>query len=146
MPERFDLTYVGEDNKEHAPIMLHRVIYGSLERFLGVLLEHTNGHLPLWLSPIQIRIVNFTDRNNNSCENLKKELENLGFRVDIDLTSEPISGKIKQAEMEKIPYTITVGDREEKENTLAVRHKSKVISMKKSDFLKQIEKEINDKE
>ena len=114
MPERFNLTYMGENNKEHRPIMLHRVIYGSLERFIGVLLEHTNGRLPLWLSPIQARIINFTDRNNKSCEKLKKEIEEKGFRVDIDLKSEPISGKIKQAEMEKIPYIVTIGDREEK--------------------------------
>jgi len=141
MPERFNLTYMGENNKEHRPIMLHRVIYGSLERFIGVLLEHTNGRLPLWLSPIQARIINFTDRNNKSCEKLKKEIEEKGFRVDIDLKSEPISGKIKQAEMEKIPYIVTIGDREEKSETLAVRHKEKVTSIKREEFIKKILKE-----
>ena len=137
MPERFDLNYVDEKNQHKRPIMLHRVIYGSIERFIGVLLENTNGHLPLWLAPKQVRIINFTDRNNKSCEKLAKELEEKGFRVDIDLKSEPISGKIKQAEMEKIPYIITIGDREEKESTLAVRKLVKVTSMKKDNLIKQ---------
>ncbi len=118
--------------------MLHRVIYGSLERFIGILLEHTNGHLPLWLAPKQIRIINFTDKNNKSCENLKQELEDKGFRVDTDLRSEPIGGKIKQAEIEKIPYIITIGDREEKNNTLAVRHNSKVKNINTEEFVKSI--------
>jgi len=145
MPERFDLTYTDKDNKEKHPIMLHRVIYGSLERFIGILLEHANGHLPLWLSPIQTRVINFTDRNNNACEKLNKELKDLGFRTDLDLTSEPISGKVKQAEMEKIPYIITIGDREEKAGTLAVRYRGKVSSMSRQDFLEQIKKEVEEK-
>jgi len=141
MPERFELVYTSEDNKEKRPVMLHRVVYGSLERFIGILLEHYNGRLPFWLAPKQIRIVNFTDRNNKACEQLKNELFDLGFRVDIDLKSEPISGKIKQAEMEKIPYIITIGDKEEKEKTLAVRSKGKVNSIKRDEFIKQIIKE-----
>lgn len=145
MPERFDLTYTDKDNSEKRPIMLHRVIYGSLERFIGVLLEHFNGRLPLWLAPNQIRIVNFTDRNNKTCEKLLKELLELGLRTDIDLSSEPISGKIKQAEVEKIPYIITIGDKEEKSKTLAVRHSGKVRSEKKDDFIKKILKEIEKK-
>ena len=145
MPERFDLTYTDENNKPQRPIMLHRTVYGSLERFLGVLLEHTNGRLPLWLAPKQIRVVNFTDKNNKACEKLVQELNELGFRVDIDLKSEPIGGKIKQAEMEKIPYIITLGDREEKKGTLAVRHNGKVLSVKRNDFIKQIEKEVKEK-
>ncbi|MDD5193619.1 MAG: threonine--tRNA ligase [Candidatus Nanoarchaeia archaeon] len=145
MPERFDLTYMDENNKEQRPIMLHRVIYGSLERFIGILLEHTNGRLPLWLSPIQARIINFTDRNNKACEKLKIELEEKGFRVDMDLKSEPINGKIKQAEIEKIPYIITIGDREEKSDTLAVRHKEKVTPIKRDEFLKRILKERDER-
>jgi len=94
---------------------------------------------------VQVRVVNFTDRNNKACEKLKNELEEKGFRVDIDLASEPISGKIKQAEVEKIPYIVTMGDREEKENTLAVRHKGKVVSMKKSEFIEKIEKEVEER-
>lgn len=141
MPERFDLSYIGEDGKEHKPIMLHRVIYGSLERFLGILLESTNGRLPLWLAPKQVRIINFTDKNTKSCDKLKEELDGLGFRVDSDLKSEPINGKIKQAEIMKIPYIITIGDKEEKSGTLAVRKNNKVQTIKKSEFIKIITEE-----
>ena len=145
MPERFDLTYTDENNKQERPVMIHRVVYGSVERFMGVYLEHTNGKLPLWISPKQIRIVNFTDKNNKACEKLCEELNELGLRVDTDIKSEPISGKIKQAEMEKIPYIIVIGDKEEKSGNLAVRKDNKVTQIKKEDFIKQIEKEIKDK-
>jgi len=142
MPERFDLTYKDKNNKLQRPIMLHRVAYGSLERFIGILLEHTNGRLPLWLAPKQVRIINFTDRNNEAVEELKIELQKKGFRVDIDINQEPLSGKIKQAEIEKIPLIITIGDREEKNNTLAVRRNQKVQTINKDDFIQQIEKEV----
>jgi len=145
MPERFDLTYTDENNQQKRPIMLHRVIYGSLERFIGVLLENCNGKLPIWLSPIQIRVINFTDKNNKACEKLEHELKEHGFRVDIDLKSEPINGKIKQAEMEKIPYIVTIGNKEEESGNLAVRHNNKITQIKKDDFIKQIQKEIKEK-
>jgi len=145
MPERFDLIYTDENNKQKRPVMLHNAIYGSIERFTGILLEHTNGKLPLWLAPKQIRIVNFTDKNNKACEKLEKQLKELGFRVDSDLKSEPINGKIKQAEMEKIPYIITIGNKEEESGNLAVRSNNKVTQIKKDDFIKQIEKEVKEK-
>ena len=145
MPERFDITYTDKDNKDKRPVMLHRTIYGSLERFLGILLEHYEGHLPTWLAPIQVRVINFTDRNNKACEKLQGELQQQNIRADLDLSSEPLNGKIKQAEIEKIPYIITIGDREEKNNTLAVRNKSKVTQIKIEDFYKQIKEEIEEK-
>jgi threonyl-tRNA synthetase len=145
MPERFDLNYTDEKNEQKRPVMLHRVIYGSLERFIGILLEHTKGHLPLWLAPIQVRIINFTDRNNVACETLLEELNELNIRADIDLKTEPLQGKIKQAEMEKIPYIIVMGDKEEKEKTLAVRKSGKVSPIKRDDFIKSIIKEIEEK-
>ncbi len=145
MPERFDLDYKDKNNKSQRPIMIHRAIYGSLERFIGILLEHTKGHLPLWLSPIQVRIINFTDRNNKTCEKLKQELHEQGFRVDIDLKTEPLGGKIKQAEMEKIPYIIVIGDKEEKSKSVAVRNKGNVKTIKTKSFLKQIVKEVEGK-
>ena len=145
MPERFDLTYITDTNEEKRPIILHRVIYGSIERFIGILLEHTNGHLPLWLAPIQVRIINFTDRNNKACENFLSELIKKDIRVDVDLTSEPLQGKIKQAEIEKIPYIIVIGDKEEKSGDLAVRKKEKVSSIKKDKFIKKILREIAEK-
>lgn len=146
LPKRFELEYTGENNKIYMPIVLHRVIYGSLERFIGILLEHTNGHLPLWLAPIQVRVINFTDRNNKSCEALVKKLKELNIRVCLELSSEPLQGKIKQAEIEKIPYIVVIGDREEKEGTLAVRRKGKIISMKEKDFVEKIKKGIENKE
>ncbi|MGV8152223.1 MAG: threonine--tRNA ligase [Candidatus Nanoarchaeia archaeon] len=145
MPERFDLEYMGEDNKTHRPVMLHRTVYGSLERFLGVLLEHTNGNLPTWLAPVQVRVINFTDKNNNACEELKKQLQELDIRVDIDLKSEPINGKIKQAEIEKIPYIIVIGDKEENSGMLAVRRQGKVTQIKREDFLEKIKKEVKER-
>ena len=146
MPERFELTYIDKDNKMKQPVMIHRTIFGSLERFIGILLEHTKGHLPIWLAPIQVRVINFTDRNNKACEKLHQELQQQNIRTDLDLTQEPLGGKIKQAEMEKIPYIITIGDREEESNTLAVRSKGKIISMKKEEFQRQIKEEIEGKE
>ena len=145
MPERFNLTYIDKDNKNKRPIMLHRVIYGSLERFIGVLLEHTNGHLPLWLAPIQARVINFTDKNNKSCEQLLTKLKHQGIRADIDLNQEPLGGKIKQAEIEKIPLIVVIGDKEEKAKTVAVRKSGKVTQVKEDEFLKNIVKEIKDK-
>jgi len=145
MPERFDLNYKDKDNKAKRPIMLHRVIYGSLERFIGILLEHTKGHLPLWLAPKQVRIINFTDRNNSSCKTLSSNLNEQNIRVDLDLSTEPLQGKIKQAEIEKIPYIIVIGDKEEKSNTLAVRQNGKITSINQNEFLDKIKKEIEDK-
>ncbi len=145
MPERFDLIYTDKDNKLKRPIMLHRVIYGSLERFIGILLEHTNGHLPLWISPIQVRVINFTDKNNKSCKELLKKLKEEKIRADIDLNQEPIGGKIKQAEIEKIPYIVVIGDKEEKTGTIAVRKKGKISEIKEEEFIKNIIQEIENK-
>lgn len=146
LPERFGITYTDKDNKQKTPYMLHRVIYGSLERFIGILLEHYKGHLPLWLAPVQARVINFTDKNNQSCEVLVEKLKEQNIRADIDLGSEPLQGKIKQAEMEKIPLIIVIGDKEEKAGTLAVRRKGKITQVKQSEFFDQIKKEIEDKE
>ncbi|MEN9625877.1 MAG: Threonyl-tRNA synthetase [archaeon] len=145
MPERFDLAYIDNENKEQRPIIIHRVIYGSLERFIGIVLEHTNGHLPLWLAPMQVRVINFTDRNNKACEKLVEELKKHTIRVSQDLSSEPLQGKIKQAEVEKIPYIVVIGDKEEQSGNLAVRHRSKISSVKKDEFIEKILKEITEK-
>ena len=145
MPERFDLTYKDKKNKLQRPIMIHRAIYGSLERFIGILLEHTRGKLPTWLAPIQARVINFTDKNNKACKKLHEDLKKAGFRVDIDLASEPLGGKIKQAEIEKIPYILVIGDKEEKTKNVAVRHQGKVKKQKIKVFIKKLEKEVEDK-
>ena len=146
MPERFDLTYKDNKDKNKRPIILHRVIYGAIERFIGILLEHTNGHLPLWLAPKQVRVINFTNRNDKACKALDIELNKKGIRADLDLGSEPLSGKIKKAEMEKIPLIVVIGDREEKSGDLAVRRNGKIKNINKDEFLEMVEKEIDKRE
>lgn len=146
LPDRFELEFTDKDNKQKRPIMLHRVIYGSLERFIGILLEHTNGALPLWLSPRQVRIVSFTDRNNKAVEALesalKKEIPNL--RVDIDTRSDTVQSKIRDAELLKINYVIVIGDKEEKSKTLAIRSRGSKpkFNVKKDSFISDLKKEL----
>ena len=146
MPERFQLSYTDKNNKSRPPIIIHRVIYGSIERFIGILLEHTRGKLPLWLSPVQVRIINFTDKNNKACESLLNKLKELNIRADIDLNSEPLQGKIKQAEVEKVPYIVVIGNREEKSGDLAVRKNGKVTQINKDEFIGMVGKEIDRRE
>lgn len=145
LPERYDMTYIDENSKQKRPMVIHRSSVGCIERTMAYLLEKTQGNLPTWLAPVQVRVINFTDKNNKACQKLHEELKEKGVRVDIDLKSEPLNGKIKQGEMEKIPYLIVIGDKEEKANSLAVRHKGKVQTINKNTFIKQIEKEIAEK-
>lgn len=124
LPQAFDLNYVGEDNKEHRPVMLHRAVLGSLERFFGVYLEHTGGHLPTWMSPVQVTILNVTDRVNEYCENILKELHKMGIRAEFDRRSEKLNYKIREAQMMKIPFMLIVGDKEAENNQVSVRLRS----------------------
>jgi threonyl-tRNA synthetase len=143
MPERFDLSYVDENNKKHRPVMIHRTIYGSLERFIGILLEHTNGNLPTWLSPIQARVISFTSKNNNACKRILKQIQEQGIRADGDFDSIRVNKKVRNAELMKIPYIIVIGNKEEKNKTLAVRkrHKKPKFGVKFDSFIKQIKEE-----
>jgi len=144
MPERFELEYMDKDNKMKRPVMLHRTIYGSLERFIGVLLEHLNGNLPVWLSPVQARVLSFTDRNVKAAEKALELLKEAGVRADIDITSSTVNEKVRNAELMKIPYIIVVGDKEEENNTLAVRTRGKKpqFGVKPDAFLAELKKEI----
>ncbi|MDO8516571.1 MAG: threonine--tRNA ligase [Nanoarchaeota archaeon] len=148
MPGRFELEYIGEDNQKHQPIMLHNVIYGSLERFIGILLEHTNGNLPVWLSPIQVRVLSFTDRNNKACEKLVEKLKQEGIRVDIDLESTTVNDKVRNAELLKIPYIIVLGDKEEQNKTLALRQRGEKLKfgVKEEEFIQDLKEKINNRE
>jgi len=149
LPDRFELEYTDKGNERKRPLMLHRVIYGSIERFLGILLEHTNGRLPAWLAPIQARVISFTDRNEKHAkkiiEKLGKEIPNL--RMDADFRNTPVSGKVKDAELMRIPHIIVLGDKEEKSNTLAIREKgsNKIQTMKVDDFIKKLKTEIEER-
>ena len=146
MPERFGLEYTDKDNKKKQPIMLHRVVFGSLERFIGILIEHLNGRFPTWLAPMQVRVLSFTDRNEKYARDVVQKLgeaiENL--RIDADFSQRTIQSKVKDAEVMRVPYIIVVGDREEKEKTIAVRSKGdkKIESMNVEDFVDKIRKEI----
>lgn len=121
LPERFQLTYVGEDGKEHRPYMLHRATFGSVERFLGVWLEHIQGVIPVWLAPIQALVIPITDRNNIYAQNVLEKLKENGLRAEIDNKSETLQAKIRDAQMQKVPYMLVIGDKEEKEETISVR-------------------------
>jgi len=120
-PERFDVTYVGEDGKEHRPIMIHRALMGSLERFFGVLIEHYAGAFPVWLAPVQARVCTIADRHIEFGQNVLKELKSAGLRADADFRSDKINAKIRNAQLEKIPYMLVICDREVETKTVAIR-------------------------
>ena len=147
MPERFDIEYIDSDNKRKRPVMIHRAILGSVERFIGILLEHTNGRLPTWLAPIQVRVLNFTDRNTKAVEKFTKKLNEVGIRAESDLRSEPLGGKVRDAELMRIPYILTIGDREEKDGTVSVRIRGdkKLKTMKVDEFVEMIKEEIKER-
>ncbi|PIQ61278.1 MAG: threonine--tRNA ligase [Bacteroidetes bacterium CG12_big_fil_rev_8_21_14_0_65_60_17] len=121
LPERFDLTYIGEDNAKHRPVMIHRAPFGSLERFIGVLIEHCGGNFPTWLAPTQAVVLPVGQDFNEYAQRAASELRSAGFRVETDERSEKIGYKIRQAEMQKIPYMLVVGEREQEAGTVAVR-------------------------
>ena len=124
MPEKFDLTYVGEDGQKHRPVMIHRVVFGSIERFIGILIEHFAGAFPAWLAPVQARVIPITDRHAGYARQVEKSLVEKGTRVEIDNRNEKINYKIREAQAQKIPYMLVVGDKEAEQGTVAVRHRS----------------------
>ena len=124
MPERFDLTYVGQDGEKHRPVMIHRVAFGSIERFIGILIEHYAGAFPAWLAPVQVKVLPITDRAAAYADQVAETLTNAGFRVETDHRNEKIGYKIREAQVLKIPYMIVLGDQEAAAGTLAVRARS----------------------
>ena len=121
MPERFDLTYIGEDGEKHRPVMLHRVIFGSIERFIGVLIENYAGAFPVWIAPVQVKILNITDAQFEYAEEIKRKMKNANIRVEFDNSNEKIGYKIRKAQLEKIPYMVVIGEKEKENNTLSIR-------------------------
>ncbi|MBU0906915.1 MAG: threonine--tRNA ligase [Nanoarchaeota archaeon] len=150
MPERFQLEYTDKNNERKRPVMLHRTILGSLERFIGILLEHLNGNLPVWLSPTQVCVINFTDRNTKAAEkvlhDLKKQIPEL--RIDSDFENTTVSDKVRKAEMQHIPYVIVIGDKEEKAKTLAVRARGEKpkFGVKTESFIKELQKKLQNRD
>ena len=147
MPEKFELEYDAKDGKKHRPVMVHRAILGSLERFLGILIEHYAGKFPLWLSPTQIKILTVTDRSNKFAEELKQKLEENNLRVELDIRHESISKKVRDSQKEKVNYMVTIGDKEIKSKKLAIRTREGKVSFNISidKFIKDMIKEIQDK-
>jgi len=121
LPERFKMGYTGADNSEHQPIMIHRALMGSLERFIGVLIEHYAGVFPLWFAPVQARILNITDDQAGYGKTVFKELRKAGIRIEKDLRNEKLNYKIREAQVAKIPYMLIIGDKEKADNTVTVR-------------------------
>jgi threonyl-tRNA synthetase len=125
LPERFQLEYIGEDNKPHRPIMIHRALFGSMERFFGVLIEHFAGAFPFWLAPVQIAVLPITDRVNEYAAELERELRAEGFRVEANLRSEKIGAKIRDGQLQKTPFMLVLGDREMEQKIVAVRERAR---------------------
>lgn len=121
-PENFDLTYVTSAGTKERPVMIHRAIYGSLERFLGIVLEHHKGHLPFWLAPIQIKILTITDAQKDHARSLMQHLKDAALRVTIDESSDPLAGQIKTAQLEQVPWMLVIGKKEIENNTVTLRH------------------------
>ncbi|KGM99608.1 threonine--tRNA ligase [Clostridium botulinum] len=147
MPERFDLSYVGADGEKHRPVMAHRVIFGSIERFIGILTEHYAGAFPTWLAPVQVKIMNITDNQVEYCKEIEKTLKENGIRVELDLRNEKIGYKIREAQLQKIPYMLVLGDKEMNENTIAVRSRKQgdLGAMQLVDFVAMVKKEVQEK-
>lgn len=147
MPERFDLSYIGEDGEKHRPVMIHRVIYGSMERFIGILTEHFGGAFPTWLAPVQARVIPITERHHEYAKRVHAQLEEAGIRVEADYRSEKVGYKIRDGQMQKIPYLLVVGDREAQEGTVSVRHRKEGDqgAAALEGFIDQISREIDEK-
>ena len=144
LPERFQLEYTGADGEKHRPIMIHRVVFGSIERFIGVITEHFAGAFPVWLSPVQARVMPITDRAADYAKQLAERLDQEGVRVDTDLRNEKIGYKIREAQMQKLPYMLVVGDKEAEAGTVSVRTRGGVDlgAMPVDDFIAKIKEEI----
>jgi threonyl-tRNA synthetase len=125
LPERFELEYTGEDNKPHRPVMVHRALFGSVERFFGVLIEHYAGAFPMWLAPVQVAVLPITDRINEYADKVAQALRAAGLRVEVNLRSDKIGAKIRDSQMQKVPFMLVLGDREIEEDKVAVRERSK---------------------
>lgn len=147
LPERFDMTYIGADGEKHRPVMIHRTVLGSMERFIGVLTEHYAGAFPVWLSPVQVKILPITDRQMNYANDLVNRLAAADIRVELDSRNEKIGYKIREAQLEKVPYMLVIGDKEVASGTVAVRERGKgdIGSLTVEEFLHKIEQEVREK-
>ena len=147
LPERFELEYIGADGKKHRPAMIHRVVFGSIERFIGVITEHFAGAFPLWLAPVQVEILPVTDRAGEYAQSIAKQLEAAGFRAEVDQRPEKLGYKIREAQQMKVPYMVIVGDKDMENNTVSIRHRAgeDLGALKYEDFEKLLVDERDSK-
>ena len=147
LPQRFEAEYTGEDGQKHRPIMIHRVVFGSIERFIGILIEHYAGKFPVWLAPVQVKILPVSDKSLDYALEVEKALKEQGIRVETDSRNEKIGYKIREAQLEKVPYMLIIGDKEKEEKTVSVRMREKgdVGAMALADFAARVKKENDEK-
>ncbi|MBS1400745.1 MAG: threonine--tRNA ligase [Clostridia bacterium] len=147
LPQRFEMEYVGEDGMKHRPIMVHRVIFGSIERFIGILIEHYAGKFPVWLSPVQVKLLPITEKQQAYAEELCAQMKAQGIRAELDSRNEKIGYKIREAQMEKVPYMLVLGEKEAQEKLVAVRRRDKgdTGAVPVGEFIAQVKKEIEEK-
>lgn len=144
LPERFALEYVGTDGAKHRPVMIHRVVFGSIERFIGIITEHFAGAFPTWLAPVQAKVMNITDRSADYARTVQEKLDAAGIRAELDLRNEKIGYKIREAQMQKVPYMLVVGDKEAADGSVSVRSRTGENrgSLPLEDFLTQLQDEV----
>jgi len=144
MPERFDLVYVGQDGEKHRPVMIHRVVFGSIERFIGILIEHFAGAFPTWLAPVQVKVLPISEKYHDYAQSVVEQLEKNGIKVEADYRAEKIGYKIREARLQRVPYMLIVGQQEQEENKVAVRSRAKGDEGPQalSDFIEKIKEEI----
>ena len=147
LPQRFELEYTGADGEKHRPIMIHRVVFGSIERFIGILIEHFAGAFPTWLAPVQVKILPISDKYADYSKEVLDKLTEAGIRAEMDTRSEKIGYKIREAQTQKIPYMLVVGQKEEEEKTVSVRSRFAGDEGASSveNFIESIQKEIEEK-
>lgn len=147
LPQRFELEYVGSDNEKHRPIVIHRVIFGSIERFIGILIEHFAGKFPTWLAPVQVKVLPISDKFNNYCDEVVKQFNENGIRVEIDQRNEKIGYKIREARNERVPYIVIIGEKEEGEGNISLRSRKNGDegSINVRDLIERINNEIKNK-
>lgn len=147
MPERFDLTYIGPDGEKHRPVMVHRTIYGSIERFIGILIEQYAGAFPSWLAPVQVKVMNITDNQTDYVNEVVEALKKKGIRVETDLRNEKIGYKVREAQLQKIPYMLVLGDKEMQDGSVSVRSRKggNLGTMSLNDFIAKLLEEIEQK-
>ena len=144
MPQRFELEYTGADGEKHRPIMIHRVVFGSIERFIGILIEHYAGKFPVWLAPVQAKVLPISDKNSAYAQKVFEALRSSGIRTEYDTRAEKIGYKIREAQLEKVPYMIIVGAKEEENETIDIRLRDsgENFSMTAKEFIEKVNGEI----